>query len=64
MHLVRDRRAHERHLDQVLLRVLDALADRLGDLAGLADARADVAVAVTDNDDRAEAEAAPALPEL
>src|SRR5690606_19669103 len=33
--LVRDRGPDERHLDQVLLRVLDALADRLGYLAGL-----------------------------
>ena len=50
-----------RHLDQVLLRVLDALADRLGNLARLAQPNADVAGAVADDDDRAEREAAAAL---
>jgi hypothetical protein len=45
----------------VLLGVLDALADRLGDLACLAQANADMAGAVTDDDDRAETEAASAL---
>src|SRR5687768_10509745 len=56
--LVGDRRPDHRDLDDVLLRVLDALADRLGDLAGLAQASPDVTGAVTDDDDRAEAEAA------
>src|SRR5262249_51035701 len=41
--LVRDRRPDHRDPDQVLLGVLDALADRLGNLAGLAEADADVA---------------------
>ena len=53
-----------RHPDEVLLRVLDALADRLGDLAGLAQPDAHVAVAVADDDDGAEAEAAAALDDL
>jgi hypothetical protein len=39
---VGDRRAHHRDLDQVLLRVLDALPDRLRDLAGLAQPDTDV----------------------
>jgi hypothetical protein len=63
-HLVRDGGADHRDLDEVLLRVLDALADRLGHLAGLAQADADMARAVTDDDDRAEAEAAAALDDL
>ncbi len=63
-HLVRDGRADERHADEVLLRVLDALADRLGNLAGLAQPGADVPVAVADHDHRAEAEAAAALDDL
>src|SRR4051794_8593564 len=58
---MRDGRADHRNLDQVLLRVLDAFADGLGDLARLAQAHADVAGAVTDYDDRAEAEASAAL---
>src|SRR4029079_11343720 len=62
--LVRDRRADHRYPDQVLLRVLDALAHRLGHLAGLAETGADVARAVTDDDDRGEAEAAAALDDL
>src|SRR6478609_10717623 len=62
--LVGDRRADHRDPDQVLLRVLDALADRLGHLAGLAEPGADVARAVTDDDDRGEAEAAAALDDL
>ena len=44
--------------------VLDALADGLGNLAGLAQPAADVARAVADDDDRAEAEAAAALDDL
>ena len=62
--LVGDRRADHRDLDQVLLGVLDALADRLGDLAGLAEPDSDVPGAVTDDDDRAEAEAPAALDDL
>jgi hypothetical protein len=62
--LVGDRRPDHRDLDQVLLRVLDALADRLRDLAGLAEPDPDVARAVTDDDDRAEAEPPAALDDL
>src|SRR5450756_1083282 len=62
--LVRDGGPHGRDSDEVLLRVLDALADGLGHLAGLAEPGADVAVAVTDDDDRGEAEASPALDDL
>ena len=54
----------QRHAHQVLARAVDALADRLGHLAGLAQADADHAVAVADHDQRAEAEAAAALHDL
>src|SRR5439155_12706470 len=62
--LVRDRRPDHRDPDEVLLRVLDALADRFGYLTGLAATDADVAAAVTDDDDRAEAEPPAALDDL
>src|SRR4029079_1285090 len=62
--LVRDRGAHHRDPDQILLCVLDALPDRLGHLAGLAQPDADVTCAVTDDDHRAEAEAPAALDDL
>jgi len=62
--LVRDRRPDHRDLDDVLLRVLDTLADGLGDIAGLAQADADMAVAVAHDDDRREREAAAALVDL
>jgi hypothetical protein len=45
-HLMRNRRASERHLDQVLLGRLDALLDGRRHFLGLADAEADDAVAV------------------
>ena len=64
VHLVGDRRADHRDPDQVLLRVLDALADGLRHLAGLAEPGTDVARAVTDDDDRAEAEPPAALDDL
>src|SRR6266550_875303 len=62
--LVRDRRPDHRDLDEILLRVLDALADRLRHFAGLAEACTDVTGAVTDDDDRAEAEPPAALDDL
>src|SRR5262245_20385144 len=62
--LVGDGGADHRDPDQVLLCVLDALPDRLGDLTGLAEPHADVALAVTDDDDRAEAEPPAALDDL
>ena len=55
---------YHRDADEVLLRVLDALADGLRHFAGLAQADADVAGAVADDDDRAEAEPPPALDDL
>src|SRR5258706_3311066 len=64
VHLVRDRRPDHWDLDEVLLGVLDALADRLGHLAGLAEPGADVTSPVTDDDDRAEAEPPAALDDL
>ena len=54
----------ERDLEQVLLGLLGALADRLGHLVGLAERRADVAVLVADDDQRGEAEAPAALDDL
>ena len=54
----------ERDLEQVLLRLLGALADRLGHLVGLAEAGADVAALVADDDERREGEAAAALDDL
>ena len=51
---MRDRGAAQRNLHQVLLCVLDALADRVRNFAGLADAEADNAVAVADDDERCE----------
>src|ERR1035437_2982973 len=63
-YFVGDRGSDHRDPDLVLLGILDALADRLGDLAGLAQADPDVAGAITDDDDRAEAEATAALDHL
>src|SRR4029450_5914030 len=62
--LVGDRRPDHRDLDEVLLRVLDALANRLRDLAGLAEPGPDVTRAVAYHDDRAEAEPPAALDDL
>ena len=44
------------NLDQILLGVLNALADRVRNFAGLADAEADGAVAVADDDQRGKLE--------
>ena len=62
--LVRDRHAVERHPEDVLPRLVVPLADRLGHLVGLAEADADVTRLVADDDERAEAEAPPALDDL
>ena len=51
-HLVGDGVARQRHLEEVLLRLLAALADGLGHLVGLAQADADVPVAVADDHQR------------
>jgi hypothetical protein len=50
--------------DQRLLGRLDALLDRRGHFLGLADPEADHAVAVADDDQRAEAEVLAALDDL
>ena len=62
--LVRDGRAGHRHADQVLARALGALADRIGHLVGFAQADADVAGAIADDDHRAEREAAATFDDL
>jgi hypothetical protein len=64
VHLVRDGRADHRHRDHVALGHLHPLPDGLGDLARLADARADAPVHVADHDQRAERELAAALDHL
>ena len=63
-HRVRHRRPLERHADERLLRRLDALLDRRGHFLRLADAEADDAVAVADDDQRAEAQVLAALDDL
>ena len=50
--------------NRFFLRLLGALADRLGHLVGLAEADADVAALVADDDERREREAAAALDDL
>src|SRR5690606_15048328 len=62
--IVGDRAADHGHAEQVLPSTLIALADRFGDLVGLAEADADVAVLIAHHDQRGEAEAAPALDHL
>ena len=54
----------DRHGHQRLLRLLDALADGLGNFLRLAEAEADVACAVADHDQGAEAEPPTALHDL
>ena len=61
---MRDGALVERDLEQVLLRLLGALADRLGHLVRLAEAGADVTVLVADDDERREREAPAALDDL
>src|SRR5919205_392982 len=64
LHRVRDGAGDARHLVEVLLGLLDALGDRRGHLLGLAVADTHGAVAVTDDDQRGEAEAPTALHDL
>src|SRR5216684_593241 len=62
--LVGDGSADYRHGDEVLLRRLNRLANGLGYLAGLPEPRADAAVLVADDHERAEGEATAALDDL
>src|SRR4051794_27791979 len=61
---VRDGSALEVDLEHLLAGVLGALFDGVGDLVGLAVADTDVALAVADDDERAEGERAAALDDL
>ena len=62
--LVGQRAVHQGHPHQRLASAIDALADGLGHLAGLAEPHADHAVAVAHDDQRAEAKAPAALDDL
>ena len=59
-----NRGAQQRHVDKVLLGILGALADRLGNFSGLAHARAHAAFFIADHNQRREAEVAAALDDL
>src|SRR5213078_1917192 len=61
---VGDRPLDPRHLEEVLLGLLDALGDRGRDLLGLAVADADHAVTVADDHQGGEAEATTTLDDL
>jgi hypothetical protein len=61
---VRDRRTDPRHLEEVLLGLLDALGDGRGHLLGLSVADADGAVAVAHDHQGGEAEATTTLDDL
>src|SRR6185503_6869855 len=63
-HVVRDRVALELHADEVLVRVGGALLDGVRHFVGLAVADADLALAVADDGERGEGEAAAALHDL
>jgi hypothetical protein len=63
-HRVGDGGAGERHLEEVLARLLGALLDGEGHLLGLAVAEADAAVPVADHDQGGEAEATTTLHDL
>src|SRR5437867_101444 len=60
----RDRRLLQRHEDQVPLRVLHRLADRLGHLVGLAETDTHVAPTVADHHQRRERESPTTLDDL
>src|SRR6266478_2277174 len=62
--LARDRGVLQRHLHQVLLGVLHRLADRLGDLAGLAEPDTHVPLSVAHHHQRREGESTAALDDL
>src|SRR5690606_1302066 len=59
--LVPDRRSRKGHVDPALARALDALADRVRHLAGLAEPDTHAALAVADDNHAAEREAPAAL---
>ena len=61
---MRDRGAQQGHVDQVLLRILSAIADRFGNFSSLAHAGANAAFFVADHDQRGEAEIPAALNNL
>src|SRR5664279_1821031 len=61
---VRDRALDARDAEEVLLRLLDTLGDRRGNFLGLAVADTHGAVAIAHDDERREAEPAPALDDL
>src|SRR6185369_10380698 len=63
-HRVRDRGREPRHLEEVLLGLLDALGDGRGHLLGLSVADADRAVAVADDHQGGQAEATTTLHDL
>ena len=64
MHGVDDGRAGERHVEEVLARLFDALLHRESGLLGLAVAEADAAVAVTDDHQGGERETTSTLDDL
>ena len=53
-----------RHGDEILLSLLDGFANRFGNFAGFADSKPDLALAIADDDERAEAKALTALDDL
>ncbi len=64
LHLVRDGSPIQRHRDHRLLGGVPTLADAVRNFASLAEANADLALAIADNDDAAEGEGSAALVHL
>ena len=62
--LMRNRHAVERHVEDVLARLVVALADRLGNLVGFAETNAHVTGLVADDDERREQKRRPPLTTL
>ena len=60
-HLVRNRGTVQRNLNHVFLCVFDSLADGIRNFAGFSDTKADIAVAVADNNQRGKFKDAAAL---
>src|SRR5699024_5238414 len=61
---MRDRRANDRHLNEMALCIFDALAHSLRDFSSLAQPYADMAVFIAHNHERGEAEILAALGDL